>query len=333
MHGGPQGRRVARAPWPSELPGSGHPVPPPLPVLLPAGAAPPVPLLAPPAWRPVPLPPATPVPRRSTVRAVTVACAVLALLLWSGTGARGERWPWEDTYDFTLPDGAVAGTAGTHPSPGVGASPEPLGTPPPAPAGGSWSFLDLQRDGIGPVAYDPCRAVHYVIRPDDAPPRFEDLVAGAVGEVAAATGLTFVYDGRTDERVTRDRPAHQPARYGDRWAPVLVSFEPPVENPDVGNGIAGRGGSDVATAGGPSVYVTGTVLLDADWAADRTATPWGRGAVHAVLVHEWAHVLGLGHVQDSDELMYAENDGQRTLGPGDLAGLARLGRGACEPGL
>jgi hypothetical protein len=31
--------------------------------------------------------------------------------------------------------------------------------------------------------------------------------------------------------------------------------------------------------------------------------------------------------------MHVANDGQVDLGPGDLAGLARLGRGACEPRL
>ena len=323
MHGRPQDRRTRRPPWPSELS---------------AGAVPPVPLPGAPGaavalWPPVPgvRRPATP---PSRVRDATVLALTLALLLWLA-GQDDVGSPWDGSpYDFSLPDGAVAAApAGTRPTPGAGASAEPLGTPPPAPAGGSWEYLALQDDGVSPVAYDPCRAVHYVLRPDDAPPHAEDLVAGAVAEVAAATGLTFVFDGTTDERVTRDRPAHQPARYGDRWAPVLVSFEPPALNADVGDGIAGRGGSDAVSAGGPAVYVTGSVLVDADWAAERTTTPAGRGAVSAVLVHELGHVLGLGHVEDSAELMYTANDGQRELGPGDLAGLARLGRGACEPGL
>lgn len=281
-----------------------------------------------------PVPEAGPVPGWTPVRLATVAALVVALVLWSAALAQGARWPWEGRYDFTLPEGGVLLDGDDRPPPGAGAAARPLGTPPPVPAAdGSWAALAVQRDGRTPVAYDPCRPVHYVLNPDGAPPRAESLVQDAVAEVAAASGLRFVYDGRTDERVTRDRPASQPARYGDRWAPVLLSFERPADNPDVGDGVAGRGGSDMASAGGPWVYVTGAVVVDADWAASVAGTPRGRASVRAVLVHELGHVLGLDHVDDDGELMHSANDGQLHLGPGDRAGLAELGRGACEPGL
>ena len=50
--------------------------------------------------------------------------------------------------------------------------------------------------------------------------------------------------------------------------------------------------------------------------------------------HELAHVVGLNHVDDAAELMYPEGiPGVVAFGPGDLTGLARLGRGQCFPGL
>ena len=47
-----------------------------------------------------------------------------------------------------------------------------------------------------------------------------------------------------------------------------------------------------------------------------------------VLVHEFGHVVGLDHVEDTDELMYRyAGRGSVTFGPGDLAGLAAVGAG------
>lgn len=48
-----------------------------------------------------------------------------------------------------------------------------------------------------------------------------------------------------------------------------------------------------------------------------------------MLDHELAHVLGLGHVDTPGELMMPVNTGQTHFGPGDLAGLARLGAIPC----
>jgi hypothetical protein len=39
--------------------------------------------------------------------------------------------------------------------------------------------------------------------------------------------------------------------------------------------------------------------------------------------------VGLDHVEDPGELMYADNVGRVTLGPGDRRGLAALGSGQC----
>ena len=76
---------------------------------------------------------------------------------------------------------------------------------------------------------------------------------------------------------------------------------------------------------GRSWLASGTVALDAaGLGADVPA------ATAAVLDHELAHVMGLGHVGDPTELMAATNTGQTGFGPGDLEGLARLGAIDCR---
>ncbi len=271
--------------------------------------------------------------RSGFVRGLLSVVLVLALAL--GAAALTGELPWERPAPGTdhAAGGGPGGPAGDRPTPGREAAPAPLGRPGAAPGTGSHAFTEHQADGVTPVAYDPCRPVHYVVAAEGAPPDADRLVAEAVARVSAATGLQFVADGTTDETWSDHRPAYQPDRYGDRWAPVLVSWATPEQVPALDGPVAGLGGSRAHSAGGPWVYVTGAVTLDADWTSGTLPTPWGRDAVRAVLVHELGHVLGLDHVDDPGELMSPTNEGRVDLGPGDLTGLARLGRGVCEPGL
>ncbi len=270
-------------------------------------------------------------PRRgSAARDLLAVVLVLAAGLGAAHLAGEVRWP--GAPGPAAGSGAPA-VAPQRPTPGFEAADAPLGRPAEAPAAGTWDFLQYQDDGVTPVAYDPCRPVHYVVRPGGAPPGGDRLVADALAGVSAATGLRFVSDGTTDEAYSESRPAHQPERYGDRWAPVLVTWQTPAENPALAGPVAGLGGSDAVSGGGPWVYVTGAVTIDAEWAAGAVRSAVGRADVRAVLLHEFGHVVGLDHVDDPAELMHPENDGQRQFGPGDLAGLSRLGQGACEPAL
>ena len=57
----------------------------------------------------------------------------------------------------------------------------------------------LQPNPTDPFAYDPCRPVHYVFRPDNAPVGGEQAVHAAFARISEVTGLRFVHDGSTDE--------------------------------------------------------------------------------------------------------------------------------------
>lgn len=218
------------------------------------------------------------------------------------------------------------------PPPGYEAASSPLGLPPAS--NGSTAFVLQESPDPGQpfVAYDPCRPVHYVVRPDLAPPGTDQLIREAVSAVSAATGLQFVYDGPTAEAPAKDREAYQPDRYGKKWAPILIAWSTPEESPDLAGRVAGFGGSSsIQVPGEPYVYVTGQVQLDAPGLSETMTFPNGPALVRAIIMHELAHVVGLDHVNDPTQLMYEENNGQVGFGAGDRAGLALLGTGECVP--
>ena len=222
------------------------------------------------------------------------------------------------------------------PKPGHEESDHPLGVPAPmAAASDSYRFVTHQADGSTPVAYDPCRPIHYAIRQQGEPAGGNQIVTEAVFRVSQATGLRFVYDGATSEAPSRQRAPYQPKRYGDRWAPVLISWVTPTENPDFAADVTGEGGSSsVALPNRPSAYVTGAVELDAGQLTSILQRPDGIRVVRAVVLHELGHLVGLDHVTNASQLMYPQSQaGVTDFGTGDLTGLAALGRGACLPDL
>ncbi|MET4144272.1 matrixin family metalloprotease [Arthrobacter sp. UYCo732] len=229
---------------------------------------------------------------------------------------------------------------GGAPPPGAD-SDQPLGVP--APAAGnssSYAFLSAGTDQAF-VSYDPCRPIHYVVRPDRAPAGGEQAIADAVAEVSRATGFVFVNDGFTSEGPSQNRAAKQENRYGDRWAPVLFAWETTAEQPQfrdnlgAGSTTLGLGGSISVTVSGKNpTYVTGQVRLNAAALAKIGRGYHGQDRLKAVVQHELAHVIGLDHVPDSTQLMAATMTEESTdFGAGDLAGLAILGTGKCRPDL
>ncbi len=236
------------------------------------------------------------------------------------------------------PGGSDAGSgrsqAANQPPAGAEESAHRLVAAVPPPAGtGDYQFIAHQtNDATKPVGFDPCRPVHYVVNLTGAPADALPLVQNAVATVAANTGLKFVYDGQTTELPDHQRAAYQPETYGTkRWAPVLIAWSDETATPDLAGYILGVGGAESVTPpGGPSVYVTGQVVLDRE-ELSTTAMP-DRGLARAVVLHELGHVVGLAHVADPTQLMYSESQfGVREYGAGDLRGLARVGSGACVP--
>jgi hypothetical protein len=187
------------------------------------------------------------------------------------------------------------------------------------------------QDGT-PVRWDPCRPVPLVVNHDGAPAGAQQDLDEAVRRLREATGLDLVVVAATDERPAAERPPYQPDRYGERWAPVLVAWARPHER-----GLplrdSDRGVAIPVAVGSPGerTYVTGQVVLNVDRAdleagfGDRSYS-WG-----STIVHELAHVLGLAHVDDADQLLHVHpGEGPVSFGAGDLAGLDAVGAaGGC----
>ncbi len=270
--------------------------------------------------------------------------------------AAGAHQPVDTIPDVPAPvdTSAPSTTARAAPSPPP-TSPTPQAPVPPAPApppspahpvvvataaaavvsGGAFAFEQRSPDG-SPARWDPCTPIHYVVNLTDAPPTAAADVAGAIARVSAATGIGFVADGITDEEPSRSRPNEEPARYGHRWAPLLIAWIHGASSDFITtDGALGEGGATwVAPAGGPDVYVTGQVAISADTTRNLPAG-FGAGAtIGLLLLHELGHVVGLAHVTDPAEVMYPRLQPRdaAAYGPGDLAGLAALGHArGCDP--
>jgi hypothetical protein len=121
------------------------------------------------------------------------------------------------------------------------------------------------------------------------------------------------------------------ARYGNRWSPVLVAWTDPSIVPALQGAVAGLAGA----AGAPFYtdaqqhWVSGTVDLDGPEFRQILETPDGWAHAGAIVMHELGRLVGLAHTPVKTELMYGENIGQTTFGPGDRVGLRQLGLGPC----
>jgi hypothetical protein len=224
-----------------------------------------------------------------------------------------------------------------YPPPGDGEARHPLGKPPAVATrseGTGFRFLAHQPNSRNPVTWSPCRPIHYVTRPDHTPVGGAAVVTEAIAAVSTATGLRFVHDGSTDEAPAEDRSTYQKRRYGDHWAPVLITWATADEVPDFGiDVLAEARAAQMTTPSGEQAFVSGSVVIDATKMPAYLALD-GAAAAQAVIMHELGHLVGLAHVNDKREQMYPAADPTRTeLGSGDRAGLAALGRGECRTGV
>ncbi len=238
-------------------------------------------------------------PRRRTVTVVSVVVALVATAAWLAVTPRPVGAHLRSLAGLTR--GIAGDTPGAH-----------------------HAFLQTQPGSRRPVGWDPCRPVRFVVDPAGAPRGWEMLLDDALAQAGAASGLDLEVVDTTDERTFSGRAA-----LGPDPDPVLVGWADAREVPGLAGDVVGFGGAVSVDQGGVRRYTTGSLVLDRDVVEQVAGRRDGDALIGAVLLHELAHVLGLGHVADRGEIMHRDGVSRLDLGPGDRDGLARLGAQPC----
>lgn len=290
-------------------------------------------------------PAATAARRRGRWKAVAAVAAVGAMVagvaFWASQPPAREdivAFPADVPTSAAPTDDGSAKPAASQdfPTEGVGEKARPAGLPLAdlrvASAKG-YRFAGLQKDKKTGVTWSPCRPIAWVVRSAaKAPPDGERMLRESFARLSELTGLEFVYEGRTAEKFSERRKPYQPAKYGDRFAPVLVSWSSTKEDPDLKGDVLGRAGPYwVDTRSGDRFYASGTVSLDAVELGELRQQA-GYDVARAVVMHELGHLAGLAHVKSDASLMFPRVSPYVTnySGP-DRRGLKVLGQGPCQP--
>ncbi|WP_104105994.1 hypothetical protein [Nocardioides sp. 616] len=187
--------------------------------------------------------------------------------------------------------------------------------------GAHYTFMQHQQGSPEPIGYDPCTPIRYEVNAAGAPEDYLEYVETSVERVSEASGLVFEYVGLTDSR-NFDLDGDVAGR-----PPVLVGWATEDEYEPLAGNVAGVAGSAALPVfPGHAQYVTGRVVLDTEVFGSSAFTGH---QLQPIVDHEFAHLVGLDHVEDPGELMDTDGTAVTRFGEGDLAGLARLGALPC----
>jgi Matrixin len=235
--------------------------------------------------------------------------------------------------------GAVAvGVAPTAPGQVAAPGPSSAGRPGfsddvPTGPDGPFSFLavtyvDGQRE---PVRWNPCQPIEYELDVVHGPPETASAISGALDLASGASGISFRFDGTVDRGFAAMRHGRyllDPIR--SVYRPVLIEVVPHAtfRTYHVPKRVLACTHPEKGVQVHDDQWVSGYVVVDGGVRYART----GRWSMELVIAHELGHLLGLGHVQAPDELMFSSQVAKGVIpapidgwGPGDLQGLERLG--------
>ncbi|MEP6559928.1 MAG: matrixin family metalloprotease [Nakamurella sp.] len=202
-----------------------------------------------------------------------------------------------------------------------------IGYIPAVPSAPQLPYYDWMATGTdgAPVSFDRCSPILYQYNQANAPAWMVSDVETSIAEIETVTGLDFV---RVSD--TTDSPERDPVDAFGNAKPVIIGFGSAAQFPNLAGSVVGYAGP-YYSAGWDAVrfsgdeYFTGRAVFDI---ADTSAPTEGFGAGNAfgkVALHELTHLIGLGHVNNTDEIMnpfIIQRAGK--YGAGDTVGLRLL---------
>jgi hypothetical protein len=229
-----------------------------------------------------------------------------------------------DTVKLLL-DGATASSGTVTPRCGLPALVAKIVAPVFTPRGSTTAYT-IHKNSNGTVTrWNPCDGVIKVkVNPAGGGTGALGDSINAIKALAAATGLKFTYDGTTTFVPRSTNTSKQPAKIVIAWANRSQTDYLPV-------GAIGEGGwrtTGTSTNAGATwtwKIVNGFVVIDP---AARLTNGFGRGVTRgALLMHELAHVAGLGHTSQTSQVMAPalSSTSYATWGSGDRTGLGVVG--------
>jgi Matrixin len=224
---------------------------------------------------------------------------------------------------------AKATASASTPVPPI-ATPVTPATPTAPPTAASTDYALMHFGPAGKTArWNPCQPVGWRLNPLHAPDSAVADVTTALQRVSARTGLSFAYEGATD-----DRPFTGTAHPAGE--DLLLGYGTPAEYPaNLAGDVIGLGGPSVRysiSGGVESAYeiVSGEVLFST---AANLPAGFSTGLSFGTLaMHEIAHAMGLDHAAGPGEVMAASLSASspNDYAAGDQAGLALVGSsGGC----
>lgn len=194
-----------------------------------------------------------------------------------------------------------------------------------------FSFIFEGRDSETMPRWNPCLTQDYAINRGEFSLGDDYLLEEAFTETFELSGLRFSYIGDTEDIHTKQSGEYETP---NGTAAVIVEYldeqEYRVAANEVGlaSSIAFAGPVARGIVGETGYLVSGQIVINAQEISDLLEA--GREEIVAnAYLHEIGHLIGLGHVENPEALMYGGNSYFSNLTEGDRLGFEWAGDGPC----